>query len=99
MTPVIITAETHREPVSLCKIFGYGTKQGSIMPTWKRRYFVLENRLFTYYDDEEHYLKDSSKPVGTPFAIVPTETSVVANNNVDLVSSNFLLFCRRFESI
>ncbi len=92
--PVLVTAETHREPVALCRVFGYGTKQGSFIPTWKRRYFVLENRVFTYFEDEEQYKKD--KHVGNPFPITPTQTSIVANNNGDLVSDDFLVLLSRF---
>jgi hypothetical protein len=30
---------------------GYATKQGSFFPSWKRRYFVLEDRTLFYYND------------------------------------------------
>lgn len=87
--PILIRPDTHREPVALCKIYGYGTKQGSILPTWKKRYFVLENRMFTYFDDEEDFQKDKNKPAGTPFAIIPNQTTITVNNNGDLVSYEF----------
>jgi hypothetical protein len=39
--------------VQLCRITGFITKQGSYMPTWKRRFFVLENRELRYYKNRE----------------------------------------------
>lgn len=37
------------------KITGFITKKGRIWPSWKTRYFVLEQSVFRYYTDKSRY--------------------------------------------
>jgi hypothetical protein len=75
--------------VTLPKLSGFITKQGSFFHTWKRRYFVLDNRTLSYYNDPQD-LEKEMKSLGQPFTIhnkVDARTVVSQNG---LVSVNIV---------
>lgn len=66
LTPTAATPSELPPPIQLPRVTGYITKQGSFFPTWKRRYFVLEQRKLIYFANPEDAEKGKN-PLGQPF--------------------------------
>jgi hypothetical protein len=66
------------------KLTGFITKQGSFFRTWKRRYFVLDDHVLSYYNGPED-LEKGIKCLGKPFKIhnkVGAQTVITQNGLV-----------------
>ena len=75
-----------RPTVILCRLTGFIIKQGSIFPSWKRRYFILDNRSLIYYASMED--ANQNKPLSSPFIFFTGEdaTTISDKGNGSLVS-------------
>jgi len=76
-----------QKPVQLCRVEGFMTKKGSFFPSWKRRYFILENRVLTYYKTEQDALENNR--VGTPFVFSPPRTGCT-NEGLTIKLQNYM---------
>jgi hypothetical protein len=78
---------------TLPKLTGCLIKQGSFFQTWKIRYFVLDDRMLTYYSTQEDH-ENGAKYLGQPFKIYNEDDAQTIITSNGFVSTNVVLSLR-----
>ncbi len=74
--------------IQLCRVTGYITKQGRIVPSWRNRYFVLEKRLLRYYKDKKSF-ETGDSPLGEYMISIEDTECVRAGKLVSDFTSSY----------